>query len=288
MNQVDAIAPTDWLTPRFHKRLLWIVMALTALSFGISMLLLQLDQRVNTTVAYHVAGISMLMQVALWIGVCTYGALNSFNKQRRTVLWGGGVANSTLLGVVGVLCCAIPATKIVQAQIWLAGHTMVTVHDGAVRVTGAISYDLDDRIKQAVTTPVRRLELGKNGGGMIAGAMRARPVLHDMGVDEVLIDGPCASSCALLALMFPTRLMATNGQLGYHKLRPAAGNDEATVAADTARVKARLAEAGYPSHLVDKLFSTKQLTWYNPKEARSLGLITGCWDSDEDKEVPCD
>jgi hypothetical protein len=267
--------------------MLWTVLIITFAGVGLSWGLLQFEELVSTRWGYHIAGVSMLYQALAWVSVCTYAAWFSFKKQTRDIIWAGGISGSFLMGTIAVLSCTIPTSKILQTQIWLAGHTMVSIEGESVRIGGAISHDLDARIKDAVHGHVNRLLLGKNNGGMIAGVLKAQPVLKQLGVDEVLIDGRCASSCALLALMFPKRLMAPGGALGFHKLRPVAGNDDTSVASDTARVHARLTSLGYDSALVDHLFSTVDLNWYSAKEARSLGLVTGCWDPAEVKEVPC-
>lgn len=278
---------SDWLTPRLHRRLLWAVLGFTFASFGLSYGALRLEQFVDVNVAYHIAGVSMLLQVLLWIAVCTYAAWNSMSLRRRNIVWAGGLSGSFLLGTIGVLSCIIPVTRIVQTQIWLAGHTVVEIHGDVIRVAGAISHDLDERIRDVATGEIHRLELAKNSGGMVGGVLKAEPLLRKLGVDTVVISGRCASSCALLALMFPKRFITPGGQLGFHKLRPAAGRDDASVIADTARVSARLESLGYAPDLVESLFSTVDLHWYAPAEARSRGLVTGCWDPDEVMEVPC-
>lgn len=278
--------PPDWLTPDRHRQVLVTIMTSTFSSLAIAWLALEGIDHIGSQPAYHVAGTAMLLQAAMLIGVVTYAFWNTLRAPRRRIVWGSNPLGSFLIGVMGVLMCIIPVTRILQTQIWLSGRMSVAVEGPALQIGGAIAMDLNDRVKELDLAGVRYVQLGKNLGGMIGGAVGAEPVFRKAGLDTVIVDGRCASSCALMALFFPHRLMTPTGALGYHKLRGAAGDND-TADADTARVRAKLADMGYAPDLIDRLFSTVEVHWYSAKEARSLGLITGCWDTVELKEVPC-
>lgn len=276
-----------WLTRTRHRRILWAAMlssiAATALAWGARRFAAALDPHT----AYHVAGACMVYIAVLTLATLTYACWYALSKEKRRIVWEGNFGSLTL-GTVGVLFSVLPATAIIQKAITLDHLMNVSIAGTALRIDGAISNTLRDLVEPLARSPgLTHVALGDNSGGMIGGILTTQPVLHERGIDTVVIDGKCASSCALLALMFKKRLLAPGGALGFHNLSSITGKDDTSVEADKARVKARLVELGTRPELVDQLFITTDIDWYSTEKARSLGLVNGCWDPSQSKEMPC-
>ncbi len=276
-----------WLTRTRHRFILWTALISGIGATGLSWLAREFAPLITPHLAYHVAGISMLYVGCLTFAAITYGCWFALSKGKRSVVWEGTWGSFTL-GTIGVLLSILPATAIIQKAITLDHMMNVRVDGAAIRIDGAISDSLRERV-EALTdrSGITRLALGDNAGGMIGGILNTQPVLRAHGIDTVVIDGKCASSCALLALMFPKRLLAPGGELGYHDLTSVTGRDDTSLEADKARVKARLVELGTRPELVDQLFTTAEIHWYSAEESRRLGLTTGCWNPVDSIEIPC-
>jgi len=283
---MTAAAASGWLTPHRHKFILKVALSLTATCYLSALGSRYFASYIGSTPAYHVAGGAMLFILVMWLASLVYTVLGSLRKSDRDIVWAGGITGSMTLGLIATLMCLLPATRVLQTQIQFDGLMSVSVDRTMLRIDGGISTDLAGRIEALDLHRVQVMALGDNNGGIVGGAIEALPVLQRAQLHTVVIDGRCASSCAILALMMPRRLIAPGAALGFHRLRPAAGGDSAATA-DTKRVRDRLLALGYAPAFVDKLFSTDELNWYSAEEARSLGLANGCWDPQQVREVPC-
>ena len=237
-------------------------------------------------VAYHVAGGAVLLIAALTMSTLIYGAWFSLSARGRSVVWERRWGSLTL-GAIGLLFSALPAAAVLQKAITLDHLMNVHLVGNALRIDGAISSSLKAEIERLGPFTVTHVALGDNLGGMVSGILAAEPLMEKRKIDTVVIDGKCASSCALLALMFPRRLLSPGGELGYHNLTSISGGDDTGVEADRDRIKARLIARGMKQEVVDQLFTTAELNWYSSADAQKLGLVTGCWSPASSTEVPC-
>ncbi|MDT0618485.1 hypothetical protein RM531_08345 [Salinisphaera sp. P385] len=178
----------------------------------------------------------------------------------------------------------------VDTQLKLVRANVISVEDGQVRIDGAMPKDLDERLLRLLSRSDRvdTLRLGGNEGGIANSLDTSYAVLIGAGVEQVIVDGGCASSCAFLAGFFDRVVLEGEGRLGYHDLTNTVGVDGEKRETVRAMILGMMSEGrGVPRSLLDeRLLQGVDMHWPKKSWLLDQGLIDGCVDSG--KTVVCE
>lgn len=186
------------------------------------------------------------------------------------------------MGLVGLMVLGASATRL-----RLSSNMSVQVGADFIFVGGSIAPELAARLKATVHPSVHLTHVVlSSGGGSVEGAVAAADWLSARGVTRAVIEGDCSSACALLALMFPERILTPGAALGFHDLTgtPAVLSGARLVRED---LIARLARNGISSQVMEGLLSGQVLQFPDRATLFSEKLITGCWAHRSGTPVRC-
>lgn len=176
------------------------------------------------------------------------------------------------MGLVGLMVLGASATRL-----RLSSNMLVQVGADFVFVGGSIAPELAARLQATVHPSVQLTHVVlSSGGGSIEGALAAADWLKSRGVTRAVIEGDCSSACALLALMFPERILTPGAALGFHDLTstPAVFAGPRLVREE---LLARIARNGIAPQVMEGLLSGRALQFPDRATLVSEKLITGCW-----------
>ena len=102
-----------------------------------------------------------------------------------------------------------------------------------------------------------------------------------------MIEGDCASACAILALLLPERYLASGAALGFHDLW---GRNEgsAELRRDRTEVLRQLEANGVDVAFIEPLMSRRELKYPDRSQLLSRGIVTGCWSTQAQSPEACD
>lgn len=252
-------------------------LASTAAVYGIGM---------SLDVAFDVSGVAVLTTFGL-LALCVCYCLTLFGWPAYRHIVTSGATMMPLVGLLGGGMVLMMFLGAMHARVSAEWRMDFKATADVLRIDGAIAASLPEQIA-ALPADYRpqRVALGRNGGGLVKGMMGAATQLRERGIDTVVIDGNCASSCAFLAMTFPKRLMTKDARLGFHDIR-AVGNDREAAHFDRTKLTRSLVQLGYSAELIHELLSTDEIVWYQRDSSLKKNLATGCWDAAAVAEVPC-
>lgn len=125
-----------------------------------------------------------------------------------------------------------------------------------------------------------------NAGGSIPAALETAQWLKQRGVRRAVIEGDCASACAVLALLLPERYLTPGAALGFHDLwgRNAASEELRT---DRDKVLSAMRANGVDTSFIEPLMVGRELRYPDRVELLDRRLVTGCWSQTERAPEPC-
>lgn len=97
----------------------------------------------------------------------------------------------------------------------------IIIHADEVVWSGAIANQERAVMGALAKGNLKRLRLKNNSGGDPAMAERVASRLDELGIEEVIVEGTCASACAHLWLLADNRTLAPFSVLGFHQGRAA-------------------------------------------------------------------
>lgn len=143
---------------------------------------------------------------------------------------------------------------------------------------GRISPDFDTAIATALAAhPEARSLLISSLGGNLNPALQAAKLLNARGI-SVRASGHCASACAMLWAAAMNRQLEDGATIGLHSSRPAQPLPPALAKALGGFVGEQktqlLAQAGFPTRVIDKALATpaSKMYWLKAKELVRLGV----------------
>jgi hypothetical protein len=145
---------------------------------------------------------------------------------------------------------------------------------------------MDSQLANALAPGQRvdRVELSGIGGAVDA-AERAVVLLKAHGATTAVVNGDCASACALMFEQFPHRYIAPGGRLGFHAFW---GGGLFAAANAQQREINQLIGRGVDPVFANQLFASSEATWPTLAQLRNHRLISGCWDVQSSTPGSCD
>ena len=146
-----------------------------------------------------------------------------------------------------------------------------------VFIGGAMPRDLVAQLEGAVhpSVPLQRAVLS-NSGGSIQAAIETAEWLRGRGVRQAVVEGDCASACALLALLMPERYLTPGAALGFHDLWGRKRTSE-ELQRDRAEVLSRLEANGVDVAFIEPLMVGRELMYPDRSQLLARRVVTGCW-----------
>lgn len=168
----------------------------------------------------------------------------------------------------------------------LQSAQQVQIGDGFVAINGATSPRLTRELTGLLhhSLKIERVHLS-NPGGSVSAAVASARLLRGRGVQVAVIEGDCASACAIMALHFPRRYLADGAALGLHDLHNPSRTD--TLAEDRAALMASFRAEGLPVDLLNELMSGRQMNYPTRAVLLDSALVTGCWNMADQKPAAC-
>lgn len=156
-----------------------------------------------------------------------------------------------------------------------------------VFIGGAMPRDLVARLEGAVhpSVPLQRAVLS-NSGGSIQAAIETAEWLRGRGVRQAVVEGDCASACAMLALLMPERYLTPGAALGFHDLWGREANSD-ELQRDRAELLSRMRANGIDTGFIEPLMVGRQLQYPDRAELLSRRIATGCWSQANRAPEPC-
>ena len=156
-----------------------------------------------------------------------------------------------------------------------------------VFIGGAMPRDLGAQLEAAVhpSVPLQRVVLS-NAGGSIQAALETAEWLHDRGVRKAVVEGDCASACAVLALLMPERYLTPGAALGFHDLWGREANSD-ELQRDRAEVLSKMRANGIDTGFIEPLMVGRHLQYPDRAELLSHRIVTGCWSQANRAPEPC-
>ena len=188
----------------------------------------------------------------------------------------------------GVLSVAVIVLDRAVTHLRLEAGMVVQVGADFVFIGGAMADDLVSQLDRAVhpSVELNRVILSNNGGSIRAAIDTAAWLAH-RGVRRAVVEGDCASACALLALLMPERYLTPGAALGFHDLwRP--GARRSAVEATRIEVLERLRANGVDADAIDRLMRGRELYFPPRPELLSKALVTGCWSESMRRPSACE
>ena len=195
--------------------------------------------------------------------------------RRRTPTTRQWLLTSTALTVCAVL--AVGGIGAGANVLRLESALRLQVGPDFVFIGGAMPRTLVAQLEQAVhpSLPLQRVVLS-NAGGSIQAALETAEWLRARGVRQAVIEGDCASACAVLALLMQERYLTPGAALGFHDLWGRnAHSDE--LQRDRAEVLKQLGANGIDVAFIEPLMRGRELQYPDRDILLSRGLVTGCW-----------
>lgn len=156
-----------------------------------------------------------------------------------------------------------------------------------VFIGGAMPRDLIAQLERAAhpSVPLQRVVLS-NSGGSIRAALETAEWLRMRGVRQAVVEGDCASACAVLALLMEERYLTPGAALGFHDLwGRKADSDE--LQRDRAEVFSQLNANAVDVAFVESLMFGRELQYPDRDHLLAHGVVTGCWSQTERAPEPC-
>jgi len=156
-----------------------------------------------------------------------------------------------------------------------------------VFIGGAIPRNLVAQLEGAVhpSVPLQRVVLS-NAGGSIQAAIETAEWLRGRGVRQAVVEGDCASACAVLALLMQERYLTPGAALGFHDLwGRKADSDE--LQRDRAEVLSRLDANGIDVGFIEPLMVGRDMQYPERAELLAHRVVTGCWSQADRVPEPC-
>ena len=187
----------------------------------------------------------------------------------------------------GVCLIALLTLGAATTRLRLASNMRVQVGADFVFVGGTMGHDLSARLAESAhpSVAIDRIVLSSSGGSVPA-AIEAANWLKMRGVRRAVIEGDCASACALLALLMPERYLTPGAALGFHELwgRNAASSE---LRSDRAEVLSLMRTIGIDTGFIEPLMVGRELQYPDRAELLSRRIVTGCWSQVYRAPEPC-
>ena len=265
---------------RFLMPFLWVYLTL---GLAVVVAASEIERRFNfaSTLQKLALMVTLTSMVLIVVGMLAWLVL----RKQRADIW----SSTQLL----MLTCAFSFAVLIGAthatsNLRLQDAQEIQIGDRFIAINGATSARLTRELSSLLhpSLPLERVHLS-NPGGSVSAAVASARLLRGRGVNVAVIEGDCASACAIMALHFPRRYLADGAALGLHDLHSPSGNTEA-VATDRAALMASFGAEGLPVHLIDELMTGRQMTYPSRSFLMENALITGCWDMKSSRPDDCD
>lgn len=242
----------------------------------------EIERRFNVTSWLQRVSLLVLL-AALCMAAIGILAMIPFRSLRKD-LW---TTTQLLFLVAGFSVAVLIGSTHSTTALALQSAQQIQIGDGFIAVNGAtaprLARDLEGLIHPSLK--IERIHLS-NPGGSVQAAIAAARLLRGRGVNTAVIEGDCASACAIMALHFPARYLAAGASLGLHDIHSPSGNAEA-VATERAALMASFSAEGLNVDVLDNLMKTRRMIYPSRSDLLRDGLVTGCWDMKVQQPTPC-
>lgn len=200
-----------------------------------------------------------------------------------------GARVSTVASAMTALCSMIAVGGLGAGAnvLRLEAALRLQVGPDFVFIGGAMPRDLVAQLEGAVhpSVPLQRAVLS-NSGGSIQAAIETAEWLRGRGVRQAVVEGDCASACAMLALLMPERYLTPGAALGFHDLWGREVNSD-QLQRDRADVLSRMRANSIDTALIERLMVGRELQYPDRAELLSRRIVTGCWSQANRAPEPC-
>ncbi len=232
---------------------------------------------------------ALLLTMFVMAAIAAYGLYHTIADWRSTVRDTSTRRYLFYTASMAIALMLVPIQGAVYNRVRSEADTSFVFKDGVLRIDGSIPDSLGQRVLDLPSdSRIERLQLGRNNGGYVRAALAAGTELRRRGVDTAVIDGRCASSCAYLAMLFPRRLMAPGGSMGFHDIRSITNKDRDAVGDERSDLVSALTRAGHPLPVVMAALSSDEVQFHPLPKLIADGVITGCVAADGLTSEPCD
>ena len=254
------------------------------LTTGLAVVIAASDIERRFSVTSWLQKVSLLVLLAaLLLAIIGILFMIPFRSMRKD-LW---TTTQLLFVVAGFSVAVLIGSTHSATALRLQGAQEIQIGEGFVAVNGAtaprLARDLDSLLHPSLK--IERVHLS-NPGGSVQAAIAAARLLRGRGVNTAVIEGDCASACAIMALHFPARYLAAGASLGLHDIHSPTGNADA-VATERAALMASFSAEGLNVDVLDNLMKTRRMIYPPRADLLRDGLVTGCWDMASQKPTPC-
>lgn len=200
-----------------------------------------------------------------------------------------GARGSTVACAMTALCSLIAVGGLGAGAnvLRLEAALRLQVGPDFVFIGGAMPRDLMAKLEGAVhpSVTLQRVVLS-NSGGSIQAALETAEWLRGRGVLQAVVEGDCASACAVLALLMKERYLTPGAALGFHDVwGRKADSDE--LQRDRAEVISQLKTNGIDVAFIEPLMVGRQMRYPDRAQLLTRRVVTGCWSQTARAPEPC-
>lgn len=247
--------------------------------FATVMVAQPLERRV--TLATMVFKFSTIAFLASLVGWLIWAVCKSARVAIPAAVYNGLVI-ATALFFLGIYAGGAASTRL-----QLEEQQTIRIGPELVQIHGTISHDLAKQLRALIhpSLQLQRVHLNSSGGS-VAAAIDTADLLMAQGVRSAIIEGECASACAIMALAFPQRYLTDGATLGFHALS-ALGTSQSQLAQEREMLLFRFAHNGISRDTLRPLFAGREMHYPDRAWLLEHGLVTGCWDYDTQAPRAC-
>lgn len=205
-----------------------------------------------------------------------------FLRKRAALSWTRACAMTALCSLIAIAGLGAGANVL-----RLEAALRLQVGPDFVFISGAMPRNLPAQLEGAVhpSVPLKRVVLS-NAGGSIQAALETAEWLRARGVRQAVVEGDCASACAVLALLIQERYLTPGAALGFHDLwGRKADSDE--LKRDRAEVRSRLDANGIDIAFIEPLMVGREMQYPDRAQLFARRIVTGCWSQTARAPEPC-
>lgn len=248
----------------------WVCTALLCVGLLGILIARSTDQRATTAaLLLNLSAVLLLVAATAALACSVAWIVTRKDWARQWTAFGGAVSACMLLAVAGLGAGA--------NALRLESGLRLQVGPDFVFIGGAMPRNLAAQLESLVhpSVPLNRVILS-NSGGSVEAAIETAAWLRERGVLRAVVEGDCASACAILALLMAERYLTPGAALGFHDLwgRRASSPE---LQADRARIFEHLAANGIDTGFVRPLMSGRLLQYPPRPVLLEHRLVTGCW-----------
>lgn len=193
---------------------------------------------------------------------------------------GGHHNRSGGIAFCGAISLALVYLLLSNQHIRFAAEQRVEIHNNLIVASEKIGPTFDQtlaRVARLLPGDHKTLVLRNNDGGNFRAAMRAGSILKDLGIENVVVSGYCASSCAQLWLQAKNRVLAADSVVGFHRVFGNAATADANgleLLQDLQAQRESLLSYGVARAVIDQIMSTdsSQMLYFDRDSLARAGI----------------